>query len=589
MKRLNIDITNILAFQFCVKEIKTRSLLGFLRKSVYLCSVMMKKYLNLFAVILILTACHDMRTSDRLNQIDSLVVREQYDSAYAVLNSLNAATLTADDQAHYCLLSTQLGFITSQPLPSDSLLDLAIAYYKEVGNLRKLADCYYYKSFRLQIEEKYPQAILYGKEAACLAANTDDARLQFKIAEILAYLNGLCDNNQIQLQYSKKALVIAQRVQNNNWIAYSYNRICYAFANLNQYDSVFFYIEKAIPYINDIYDSDKAEFYTNIAVFFKDKNPKRAKELLEKALVYNELAITLEHLADIYYAEGNKEKAYSLWKKALSSSGGIDYEKDNLIHSILSYDIERGKLDEASKYIDEVIAIKDSIITVLRNDTIKDLQLRFDHEVAMHEADKKLIGMQRLLMGLVLVMVLMALYIYNRRKKEETLQREHQMQLFAYTTEISQLKENKDDALVRIRELESNKDQYHQKISQLEEEAKNADIAIQSLNKDIKKLLNDEAPKLKKGKMLYDHIMDGKTAVKWSSKEEKLFNNYYAAINYQTYNRLRKVKRVANLSAHNMFYLILKEMGKTDEEIRSIMALSQEGLRTIRNRTKPKE
>ena len=151
------------------------------------------------------------------------------------------------------------------------------------------------------------------------------------------------------------------------------------------------------------------------------------------------------------------------------------------------------------------------------------------------------------------------------------------------------MKENKDDALVRIRELESNKDQYHQKISQLEEEAKNADIAIQSLNKDIKKLLNDEAPKLKKGKMLYDHIMDGKTAVKWSSKEEKLFNNYYAAINYQTYNRLRKVKRVANLSAHNMFYLILKEMGKTDEEIRAIMALSQEGLRTIRNRTKPKE
>ena len=83
--------------------------------------------------------------------------------------------------------------------------------------------------------------------------------------------------------------------------------------------------------------------------------------------------------------------------------------------------------------------------------------------------------------------------------------------------------------------------------------------------------------------------MDGKTAVKWSSKEEKLFNNYYAATNYQTYNRLRKVKRSANLSAHNMFYLILKEMGKTDEEIRSIMALSQEGLRTIRSRTKPKE
>lgn len=587
MKRLNIDLINILAFQFCVKEIKTRSLLGFLRKSVYLCSVMMKKYLNLFAVILILTACHDMRTTDRLNQIDSLVVREQYDSAYVLLNNLNATSMTADDQAHYRILSTQLGYLTNHPLTSDSLLDLAISYYSKVGDNQKLADAYYYKSVSARLDQDYSQAIMFGKEAEHFALNSDNLHLQFKIVENLSFLNGLCDNNNLQLHYAKKALAIAHKVKNKNWLAYSYNKISFAFANLDLFDSAYYYVEKSIPYIEYVSNSDKAGYLANIGVLYKNKDSGKAKEYLEKALSYGEVPGVYENLADIYYAEGKKEEAYSLWKKALSTNGR--YDKDNIIYSILAYDLELGNIEEISKNVDDIIAIKDSIITVLRNDTIKDLQLRFDHEVAMHESDKNLIGMQRLLMGLVLVMVLMALYIYNRRKKEETLQREHQMQLFAYTTEISQLKENKDDALVRIRELESNKDQYHQKISQLEEEAKNADIAIQSLNKDIKKLLNDEAPKLKKGKMLYDHIMDGKTAVKWSSKEEKLFNNYYAAINYQTYNRLRKVKRSANLSAHNMFYLILKEMGKTDEEIRSIMALSQEGLRTIRSRTKPKE
>lgn len=370
-------------------------------------------------------------------------------------------------------------------------------------------------------------------------------------------------------------------------MAYSYNRICYAFANLNQYDSVFYYIERAIPYINDIYDSDKAEFYTNIAVYFKNKKPEKAKEFLEKALIYNELPITLEHLADIYYAEGHKKKAYSLWKRALTKSGGIGYEKDNLIHSILIYNIEQGDIDEVRKNVNEIISIKDSIINKVKNDTIKDLQLRFDHEVAMHEADKKLMGTQRLLMGLVLVMILMAFYLFIRKKKEEALQREHQMQLFAYTTEIDQLKSNKDEALLQIKELESNKDQYHQRISQLEEEAKKAEDAIQRLNRDIKSLLNDKAPKLKKGKMLYDHIMEGKTAVEWKNKEEVLFNYYYAAINYRKYNRIIKVERIAKLSAHNLFYLILKEMGKTEDEIRAIMALSPEGLRTIKHRTKP--
>ena len=200
----------------------------------------------------------------------------------------------------------------------------------------------------------------------------------------------------------------------------------------------------------------------------------------------------------------------------------------------------------------------------LRNDTIKDLQLRFDHEVALHEADKKLINAQWIVLGLVLVVGIMVIYIYIRRKKEEALQREYQMQLYAYTTEINELKANKEDV-------------------------KNAELAIEKLNKKIKELLDDKSPKLKQGRMLYDHIIGGGTAVNWNYKEETLFNYYYAATHYQSYNRLKKVERVAKLSAHNMFYLILKDMGRDDGEIRRIMALSPEGLRSLRSRTKPKE
>ena len=303
---------------------------------------------------------------------------------------------------------------------------------------------------------------------------------------------------------------------------------------------------------------------------------------------FDELPETLEYLADIYYAKGDKAKAYFLWKKALSLNVLNNCDRDNLLHSILSYDLERGNLDEASKNLDEIIAIKDSIITALRNDTIKDLQLRFDHEVTMHEADKKLINTQWMLLGLVVILGIMTLYIFIRRKKEEAMEREHQMQLYAYTTEINQLKANRDSILTQIRNLESHQERDTQRIREMEEDAKNAELAIEKLNKDIRKLLDDESPKLKRGRMLYDHIMDGGKAHLWSNKEESLFNNYYGAINYQTYTRLRKVERKAKLSAHNLFYLILKEMGKDDEEIKRIMALSPEGLRSLRNRTKPK-
>ncbi len=211
-----------------------------------------KRFIHLLAISFLLTACNGMSVSEKLDQIDSLIAKENIDSASVVLNTLAEVSMAPEDQAHYRLLATQLGFITNNPLPSDSLLDLAILYYNKVDNSQKLADAYYYKSLREEkINNNYPQAILYGKEAELLAMNTEDARLLFKITESLAYLNGYCENYLLQLQYGKKSLEYAQRVQNFNWIAYSYSNISFAFANLNQYDSVFYYIEKSIPYIDN--------------------------------------------------------------------------------------------------------------------------------------------------------------------------------------------------------------------------------------------------------------------------------------------------------------------------------------------------
>lgn len=565
--------------------IKVLYLCRFLTNNAYLCRMNMIKIIYLFVILLMLTACNGTRVSEKLNQIDSLITRDQIDSAGVILNDLKGVGMTPEEKAHYGLLATRVSYITNHPLPSDSLLDLTIAFYNNVNNQHKLAHAFVYKSYRSRINRDYPQAILFCKEAERLALNTNDDRLKYKIAENLAYLNGLCDNYQLQLYYAKSALGLALRVQNGNWIVYSYNIISIAYSSLGQQDSAYVYVERSIPYIKHVADTDKAAFLMNIGVLYKGNDNEKSRKFFEESLTYGELPETFEHLADVYYAEGKNEEAYKLWKKALATDG--IYEKGNLIYSILSYDLERGKLDEASANLDKVISIKDSIINILRNDTIKDLQLRFDHEVAMHEADKKLLSTQRLFMGSAIILVLMSFYIFYRKKKEEARQREYQDQLYAYTTEIDQLTANKDKALAHISELESSKDENLQKISQLEAEVKDAETAIKKLNQNIKKLLNEEAPKLKEGKMLYDQIMEGKTALYWSHKEEEYFNKYYAATHYQSFNRLRKVKRATKLSAHNLFYLILKDMGKSDDEVRRIMALSPEGLRSIRNRTRP--
>lgn len=540
----------------------------------------------LLALLLLLFACNGFQVSERLDQVDSLIVREQYDSACVLLKDMARAPKTDEEQAHYCLLATQLGYLTNQPLESDSLLDLAVTYYNKVGNQQKLADAYYYKSYRPRWNQDYPQAILYCKKAEHLAMNTNDIRLQFKIAENLSYLNGLCENDLLQLQYAKKALALAQKVRNNNWIAYTYNKICFAFYNLGQQDSTYVYIEKTIPYVDYVYDTDKAIYLMNIGVLYKEHNKGKAKEYFEKSLTYGETPDALEHLADVYYAEGKKEEAYKLWKKALTKESR--YEKDNLIRSILVYNLLNGNLEEARINVEEVLAIKDSMLYQLRNDTIKDLQLRFDHEMAMHEADKKLISTQRLLLGLIAIIGIMAIYIIIRKKKQAVQEKEYQMQLYAYTTQINRLETNRDNALAQIKDQENRKETDRQKISELEKDVGNAETAIKKLNKEIKKLLEGNALRLNHGKMLYDHIMNGGTTIEWHTKDDCDFVSYYAATNYETFNRIVRVKRTSELTSHNKLYLILKEaMQKDDKEIKRILGLSQEGLRSIRLRTKP--
>lgn len=526
----------------------------------YFCN-MMRKIPYILFLLISLIACTHKGVSERLDDTDSLVLAEKYDSAYSCLSAIKESTvLEPSDIAHYYLLQTQLGYLTNKPLFSDTLLDIAITYYNKVADYEKLASAYYYKSYRSEINRNYPEAILYGKEAERLMklSKTNNPVLKYKTLESLAYLNGLCDNYRLQLQYSKKALAIAQETHNNNWIVYSSNNISYAFANLGRYDSALVYVEKTLPYFDCIVDSDKAEFLTNVGQLYKEKETSKAKEYFKKALTYRELPGTYEHLADIYYDEGAVEEAYRLWKKALKLNGR--YEKDNLIHNILTYNLKRGNLDEASKNLDEIIAIKDSMLNKLKNDTIKDLQLRFDHEVILRKQEK--VTSYWRIGGLAAAVLTLLLTIFIIWKQGRTKEKMHvaQMQINDYANQIRELETSNEDVSEAIKEL----------------------------NKKIKNKLEELSPQLLRGQMLYEQIKEGKikTFYQWTNNDKKLFVEFYKAIDYRTVNSLMSVKRKESLTTHRLFYLLLKEMGKNDVQIQDMFSISDTAMKVLRSRTK---
>ena len=535
---------------------KKRKKLATMNNNLYICKVM-KKIVFALMILLLLGGCKHRNMKKDLDAIDSLVVVEFYDSAYSIISGIEESAVSdQEDRARYNLLMTQLGYLTGNPLPSDSMLDVAITYFKEKKDQARLADCYYYKSNREVLNGDFPKAVRYVKEAEHLATGI---RQQYKIAERLTFLNELCGNYTLQLDYARQSLEYAKKADNKNWMVYSYSSIGAAFSNLDKFDSAHFYFTLTTPYVIYIKDEGKkAGFLTNIGMLYKDEDMEKAKGYFRESLKHKESSAALENLADILFKEGKREEAYKLWKKALTINDG-DY-KDNIIHSILSYDIERGHIENVCDNLDEIIYIKDSMLNKLKNDTIKDLQLRFDHEVAMHKQEKITSNWKIGALIIAVLLLMLVVYIIRKRSKMKEQMHEVQMQINDYVAQINELKATNEDVTE----------------------------AVDDLNNKINMLLEAEAPLLLRGKMLYDQIENGKIEdiYLWSKNDEKLFVEFYKTIKYRRVHEIMRKKRVAPLTQHRLFYLLLKDMGKNDYQIKDIFKFTDNSMKMLRARTK---
>lgn len=130
-------------------------------------------------------------------------------------------------------------------------------------------------------------------------------------------------------------------------------------------------------------------------------------------------------------------------------------------------------------------------------------------------------------------------------------------------------------------------------IHDMEASGKESEEEIVKLNKQIKDYLDNKAPDLLKGCMYYEQIKENKikslSEAGWTRKEEKQFIEYYIAIDFRTVNRLRRTKRKEKLTTHKLFFLLLQEMGKSEEDIARLFGISQRSIDTLKTRTKPVE
>ena len=569
----------------------------------------------LFLLILFLWGCDTSPKSRLLDDVDSLVVAEKFDSAYYKVLNMPPKFDNLKDKAHYQLLLAQTSYLTYNTLPTDSIIDDAIKYYEQSDDMERLADAYYYKASCLYERNEAVNAIHFYKKAEEVADKSDNDRLHFKIAESMARVNNQNGNFSLQLNYARKALVYAKKVGNKNWIAYSYFHLARAFQNVGDVDSLTIYTKELIPRLGDIYPEDLPAFLMNIGLmYFKNGNLAQARKYYQESLAHKEMPLTLVCLAEVYTEEGNDDKAYELWQKAFLMDD--DGSKDIIMFNMLQYDLKHHRnLEDACERMYRIYAIKDSMTNTLKDRTIQEIQQKYDEESVSHQYESKLMKWMIATLILILLVLLMAGYVTYRRYRSRLLMARQQMLINQYNNEIAQLttqckfaeqdisryktkiveytnqihhlKSSGECTGKQMVELIQQKEVIEKKNEELESICKDARQKINELEEKIKDIVENNSHRLNRGKFLYDDIDSGKTTVNWSKDDFICFVEYFKALNFKEFESI--CKDYKKLTYHNMFYLILQKIGKDDKEISKIMGISHDSIRTYRHRLLKKQ
>ena len=521
-------------------------------------------YIILSLVAVVVVACSHGPHQRQLVQVDSLMTQSLHDSAWQVFKQIDRDALGGKRQLMYydVLLCELFQHIPRDSFhlaePYDTIQNRCIAYYEHAGDPRNLARAYLYKG-KILLEQRHlhQQASKYLKLAEEALPRAHDVHLSYQTYEALATLNYFSGNKDLAMEYSYKTLACAEQSGNHHQMTYACNHLVVLYLGQKEGDSVRKYNNRSISLLSQMPAKDRAYALTNLAQIYQGGGQMDSATIYyEKALAEYPMPFINHHLAQVHYYQGNYALADSLWAKALRSNDLRDqveiYEaKVGLKHAAGDYN---GMADDAIKLLE----LKDSLVQQMQTTEVQEIQLKYDKEVERRKLDRFM--MWSLVAALVVLALIAAGVIYHIRKANRA--KEKMM---------------RDQVLLN---------DYQRQIEELERSGEDTSKDIQALRKKMDALQAQQTEKLSEGRALYQRLVAGESAVAWSKEQMQKLIEYYKVVNLPF--MLQIENDYARLSPGNRFFLILQDMGMSDEQMTHILGVSDVALRVTRSRLRQK-
>lgn len=461
--------------------------------------------IHIFYLLLCCTCLASCRHDNiaRLLQSAESLIWDNPDSVLHILEQIPLPEkLKGQEQADYALLLTQAKYRCNILAPSDSLIDIAVNYYKDVEDADKKGAAYLYKGGVLNDLNESEKAILAYKQAEECIPQMEDTQLIARIYSDLGYLNQSELNYDIAKEYYKKSLSINKNAGYMSNIAndlMNLTSISLLFDYQNKQDSAEYYVSELLDLIPKVDSAQQIKMYHNIAVqkMYKEdyvaanKYFLKLKEISGGKLSYKALAVW----GELYVKTGHAEKTDSLLNAALNTS---DLTVKANIYSSLYEQAEANKqYKQAIGYLKKHIAAVDSIRDELKNIEIREIQMKYDQSLTLRQnAEIRMKWYLTLAIGTLALIALAFFYAYSwklyKKQKEKELfsQKQASARLQTRIEALQEvIEENKnlhnrerEEALREITALQKEKNEKDIRVKQLEIMFRAKNITISSLD-----------------------------------------------------------------------------------------------------------
>lgn len=390
----------------------------------------MKKLFQLFTFFILITACSSP-LSKQLKQVEQLM-DERADSALFILRKIKGPFLSEREEAKYALLISQAFDKNYIDLTSDSLVRIAVDYYKDHGPEQDRMKAWFYLGRIQQNNNNNTDAIISFSHTLEIAEKIGDYYFAGMANQNISNLYCRTYNKAESIHYSEQSVrdFFSAGKEAHHEYALLWLAICYFNAGET---------EKGEHVLRDlIARSDNAvlirECKRNLGAILMKRdsgcNPEQALMLFREGDMKNLDVTDLGYYAVACNMLGMKDSTYYYLEQAYQL---CESPADSAIVSFNNYQIEyaNGNYKEACENLRHATRAQDSLIRVTLQESITTTLKNYYREESLFEKEKlKNQGYRNsIVIGLLVLSIILTILFFIHRNEREKKQIQYQMDL----------------------------------------------------------------------------------------------------------------------------------------------------------------